>query len=103
MYELRIIDFGMSTRFKDHDDAKIELKDILGTPQFLAPEILTGSYDQKCDMWSLGVIAYFMFSQGKYPFNGFSEAEIFKNAKSGKFYLPKQSKFDNYHKNINSH
>ena len=29
--ELRIIDFGASTRFKDHNDENIELKDFTGT------------------------------------------------------------------------
>lgn len=86
--ELRIIDFGLSTRYRDLDGTPIELKEAVGTPQYLAPEILSGSYDEKCDLWSLGVIAYQMFSQGRYPFNGFSEMDVFKQAKRGKFFLP---------------
>jgi calcium-dependent protein kinase len=90
--ELRIIDFGLSTRFRGPEGTPVELKEAVGTPQYLAPEILSGSYDEKCDIWSLGVIAYQMFSQGRYPFSGFSEMEVFKKAKRGKFYLPsKQS------------
>lgn len=61
---------------------------MLGTPQYVAPEILNGSYDEKCDIWSLGIIAYQMFSKGQFPFNGYNEEEIYKKAKRGKFYLP---------------
>ena len=25
----------------------------------MAPEMLEGSYDEKCDLWSLGVILYY--------------------------------------------
>lgn len=68
--DLRIIDFGLSYKFHDQNGSPFKLTDWAGTPQFMAPEIQNGSYDQKCDIWSLGVIAYQMFSQGKFPFNG---------------------------------
>jgi len=48
-------------------------------------------YDEKCDIWALGVIAYLLFSQGEYPFNSESEAGIFKNISKAKFYLPPKS------------
>ena len=94
--ELRIIDFGLSTRFQDENGSLIQLTDMLGTPQYLAPEILNGSYDEKCDIWSLGIIAYQMFSRGKFPFNGYNEEEIFKKAKRGKFYLPEKNTRPHY-------
>ena len=87
---MRIIDFGASTRFRDHNDQQIELKDFTGTLQYMAPEIFQGSYDERCDIWSLGVIAYIMFSQGKYPFNDSNEHNILKKVKKGKFYLPRK-------------
>ena len=50
-----------------------------GTIDFISPEILEGKYyDKSADMWSLGVIAYFMLS-GKPPFMGKTEAQISKN------------------------
>lgn len=55
----------------------------------MAPEILSRKYDEKCDIWALGVIAYQLFSQGEYPFKGANEVQIFKQARRGKFYLPK--------------
>lgn len=75
--DLRIIDFGLSYKFHDQNGFPSKLTDWAGTPQFMAPEIQNGSYDEKCDIWSLGVIAYQMFSKGKFPFNGFSHQEIF--------------------------
>lgn len=55
----------------------------------MAPEIITQEfYDEKVDLWALGVITYLIFSKGKFPFEGSSEVIVYKNAKRGKFYLP---------------
>ena len=88
MDQLRIIDFGLSSTFQP-DDKKATLTDQVGTASFMAPEILTQDlYDEKVDLWALGVITYLLFSKGKYPFDGVSESLVYKNAKRGKFYLP---------------
>ena len=36
------------------------LNEIIGTPYYMAPEVLRKKYDSKCDMWSIGVIMYVM-------------------------------------------
>ena len=63
--ELKMIDFGLSKHFEVGE----HLSDKVGTPYTVAPEIIMGSYDEKCDMWSLGVITYLLFS-GETPFGG---------------------------------
>ena len=71
--ELKLIDFGLSQHFQ----ASEKLSDQVGTPYYVAPEVLTGAYDSKCDVWAIGVIAYTLLS-GSPPFNGKSDKEIFK-------------------------
>ena len=71
--EIKLIDFGLSRKF---DSTKEKMHTILGTPYYVAPEVLKGDYDEKCDIWSVGALTYIMLS-GDPPFNGNSNNEIF--------------------------
>ena len=53
----------------------------------MAPEIIKEEFvDNKCDIWSAGVILYEMLT-GKIPFKGITFQEIHKNIQSGNFNL----------------
>jgi calcium-dependent protein kinase len=49
--EVKLIDFGLSRRFGEGSARVMRSK--VGTPQYVAPEIFSGRYDEKCDAWSL--------------------------------------------------
>jgi calcium-dependent protein kinase len=78
--QIKIIDFGTSLVV---DEGK-KLDEKLGTPYYIAPEVLAKNYTNKCDIWSCGVITYIVLS-GIPPFNGASDQEIMKKVKVGKF------------------
>lgn len=52
--EIKFIDFG----FAIIQEKKRDNMEIAGTPYYLAPEVLTGSYGRECDIWSLGIVQY---------------------------------------------
>ncbi|XP_063261558.1 serine/threonine-protein kinase 17A [Prinia subflava] len=73
--DVKIVDFGLSRIMKSSE----ELREIMGTPEYVAPEIL--SYDPistATDMWSIGVLAYVMLT-GISPFLGDDKQETFLN------------------------
>ena len=71
--DIKLVDFGLSSRIKKNQ----KLKNTVGTPYFISPEMLKGEYDEKCDIWSIGVILYYMIS-GKFPFYAEKNLEIFE-------------------------
>jgi calcium-dependent protein kinase len=78
--QIKIIDFGTSLVIKEGKN----LDEKLGTPYYIAPEVLNKKYNEKCDLWSIGVITYIVLS-GMPPFNGNTDQEIMKKVKIGKF------------------
>jgi len=69
--EIKIIDFGMSIKQPDLQ----QMNSFVGTPYYLAPEVIAGNYGLECDIWSLGVVMFVLLS-GQQPFGGETLSEI---------------------------
>ena len=69
---IKICDFGLSALKNSND----KLHTILGTPYYMAPEVLKGDYNEKCDIWSIGAITYYLIT-GTEPFKGDTSNQIF--------------------------
>ena len=81
---LKMIDFGTSKFLTDYTST------VIGTPHYIAPEILQGKgYSLSCDFWSLGICMYEIF-YGIYPFgNDATEViEIYKEIIHKDFFFP---------------
>ena len=69
---LKIIDFGMSKYVKRRQ----YFRALRGTPYYIAPEVISGQYNQACDMWSFGVVMFVMLF-GYPPFHAENDNDIF--------------------------
>ncbi|KAJ8376527.1 hypothetical protein SKAU_G00071070 [Synaphobranchus kaupii] len=73
--DIKIVDFGLSRMVNSNQ----ELREIMGTPEYVAPEILNYEpISTATDMWSIGVLAYVMLT-GTSPFLGDNKQETFLN------------------------
>lgn len=73
-FRAKLADFGLSADKSDH------LKTKMGTLNWVAPELVnvTGrKYDEKCDMWSFGMILWELVA-GKIPFFNMSQLQILR-------------------------
>ena len=85
LYGVKLIDFGIAKIFNKLEKNK-EQK-IKGSLNYIAPEVLKRNYDEKCDIWSCGVILYILII-GTYPFNGNDNNEILYNIEQGNYTFP---------------
>jgi calcium-dependent protein kinase len=84
---IKLIDFGTSIYLRTDF-----LTQELGTIYYIAPEVFKNYYNEKADIWSIGIILYTMLC-GHPPFRGNREDDIKKKILIGKVEYP-QKDFD---------
>lgn len=99
--QIKVVDFGIGKIFdpslanlqseinNSENNHKLKKMDsTIGTMYFFSPEVIKGSYNEKCDIWSLGIILYFMLC-GYPPFSGENDNQLIQNILNGKLNFPK--------------
>lgn len=76
---LKLIDFGFA---KYHERGSGKMSRSCGSLHYIAPEVLKHSYDEKADMWSLGVIVYMLLT-GNPPFYGSTDEKCLYRIQRG--------------------
>jgi cGMP-dependent protein kinase len=93
-----MIDFGTAKVLTDYTST------VIGTPHYIAPEILQGKgYSLSCDFWSVGICMYEIF-YGSYPFGNYANEviEIYKEVLHKDCFFPSDNvKFNNVNQFIN--
>lgn len=85
--EMKIIDFGLSYEWQNNmrEELVAQKKNkLIGTSYYIAPEVLKLDYDEKCDIWSAGVMLYILVTAAP-PFDGENDKEIMDNVKKLEF------------------
>lgn len=83
--QIKIIDFGTSRLVKEGETLAAKM----GTPYYIAPEVIKQDYGIECDIWSCGVILYIMLC-GYPPFNSSTDMGISIKIMKGVFDFPEE-------------
>lgn len=71
---LKAVDFGLSSFYNEGT----AMTDLVGSPYYMAPEVIQRSYGKAADIWSCGVICFILLC-GNPPFTGKNAHEIFQS------------------------
>ncbi|KAH6767032.1 phosphoenolpyruvate carboxylase-related kinase 2 [Perilla frutescens var. hirtella] len=77
--QMKLADFGLAVRILDGQS----LTGVVGSPAYVAPEVLVGNYSEKVDIWSAGVLLHALLV-GVLPFQGDSLDTMFEAIKKEK-------------------
>lgn len=75
--KIKLADFGLAMRVANGQS----LTGLAGSPAYVAPEVLSGSYSEKVDIWSAGVLLHALLV-GVLPFQGDSLEAVFEAIKN---------------------
>lgn len=76
-FTLKVADFGSSCIL----DTDRKLSGCFGSAYYVAPEVLKNNYNEKCDIWSLGVIMYILVT-GRPPYSGRDTESILEQVRT---------------------
>ena len=79
-FYIKMIDFGGAKFFDETGLDNENIKNLL----YVAPEVLKRKYNEKCDIWSIGVLLYLLIV-GSFPFEGGNPTETLNKIRKGKF------------------
>ena len=91
--KVTLIDFGLA-KYTEEKDC-----DLVGTSYYLAPEMIRGRYDERCDVWSVGAVAFMMLTT-YVPFGGRSRSNMFRKILSAPLRFPANAKVSNMARDI---
>ena len=77
----KLIDFGLaeySTKFQHL---------MVGTPYYMAPEVIDQPHKERCDIWSLGVLIYVLLT-GYRPFEADTREEVLRKIQTQRLSFP---------------
>ncbi|XP_041011645.1 serine/threonine-protein kinase PEPKR2-like isoform X1 [Juglans microcarpa x Juglans regia] len=74
--QMKLADFGLAVRVSNGQS----LAGVVGSPAYVAPEVLIGDYSEKVDIWSAGILLHALLV-GMLPFQGDSVDAIFEAIK----------------------
>jgi calcium-dependent protein kinase len=77
---VKVIDFGYAARFVPGE----RMTRKVGTPDYIDPELVDGSYTESCDIWASGVVLYIMLS-GSPPFYGKNTKAVLAMVRAAKY------------------
>lgn len=75
--EIKLLDFGL-VKMLDYTTLTTRPGQAIGTPLYIAPEILQGHpVDFRADFYSLGILIFHLITGGNYPFSAGSPFELY--------------------------
>lgn len=77
--KMKVADFGLAVRVASGQ----KLSGLAGSPAYVAPEVLSGQYSEKVDIWGAGVLLHALLV-GVLPFQGNSLEDVFEAIKNMK-------------------
>ncbi|KAK9067800.1 hypothetical protein SSX86_011911 [Deinandra increscens subsp. villosa] len=75
--KIKLADFGLAVRITNGQS----LAGLAGSPAYVAPEVLSGNYCEKVDVWSAGILLHALLV-GVLPFQGESLEDVFQAIKT---------------------